>query len=220
MPRIQWNVSRNVVRDFDRENRYEPYDGPIPPNSVYRWKIVKLAYAAEDGNKTEQIRPLLVLVPRTKEEKRYGGYAIMCFLNVADNTDFVWVPFLDAIGVTDREFFDQAIMDEQGNIKKIGRWRMDPNNPTEIMARLADNEWIDKHGEEKTGKRIDWFGAVKDSTVDDEESYEDTDDFEEEAPKRTRRTPASRRNAGRVARRRPRATLEVEDEGGFDDDDF
>ena len=100
MPRANWGINSADVDEFDRDSQYKPYDGPIPPNGVYEWNVKVLKFAAATKEKTPQLRVGLELSPREdRDEDQYEGYFKMAFLNVSDKTAFVYVPFLDAIGV-------------------------------------------------------------------------------------------------------------------------
>ena len=167
MPKANWGVSSADVDEFDRDSQYTPYTGPIPPNAVYEWDIKVLKFIAGTKEKNPQLRVGLELVPREgRNEEDYEGYFTMAFLHVTDKTAFRYVPFLDAIGVSGREFTDRTITDEEGNIKKIGSWR---NTGEEmICAELKDGEW---NGVAR--KEIGWMGPITDDDGDDDEDYDD-----------------------------------------------
>jgi len=140
------------------------------------------------------------------------------FPPVSDRTQFRYVPFLDAIGVSDRDFTTKTITDEEGNIKRIGAWRND--GQTLIKAELKDE--ADQNGNPRKG--IGWVGPNDDASVDDEDDYEEDvdetedeeyeDDAEEEAPRSRRSTPPRRgtvRKAAKPAARRKRRVVEEDD---------
>lgn len=184
MPRVNWGVSAKDVDSYDRESAYKPYDGPLPPNGVYQWKVKSLKHVAGTREKNPQLRIGLELIPRTgrKDEKRYAGYFVTEFPPITDKTAFRYVPFLDAIGVTGREFEGSTITDEEGNIKKIGKWRN--TGETLILGQLKDNtgDYADKYP-----KQIGWMGELSDTYEededdeldDDDDGYEDDEDDEE-----------------------------------------
>lgn len=175
MPKANWGIRASDVESFDREKQFKPYDGPIPVNGVYRWKVTRLMFVAGTDDKLPQLRIGLEIQPRSKEEKRYAGYRLMLFPPVSDRTQFRYVPFLDAIGVSGREFESGTITDEEGNIKKIGRWKFAPD--VTIKAELKDD--TDQHGNPR--KDIGWMGADTGETEDldsEEEEFEDDEDGE------------------------------------------
>lgn len=181
MPRVPWGISAGDVDNYDRDSQYKPYAGPIPTNGVYQWKVKKLQHVAGTRDKNPQLRIGLELTPRNKEEKRFKGYFIMEFAPVTEKTQFRYVPFLDAIGVTGREFERSTITDEEGNIKKIGKWRND--GEMLILGQLQDD--VDQNGAPR--KKIGWMGGLEDleslpddddDVEDDDEDYDDDDDDE------------------------------------------
>ena len=177
MPKARWGISASVVEDFDRASQFTPYAGPIPPNGVYEWLITQLKYVPETSEKCAQMRLGLELAPRVdrKGESKYDGYSIMVFMPVTEKSAFRYVPFLDAIGVSGRDFETRTIVDNDGNIKSIGKWRQDGEQY--VAAELRDNK-----GEqaEKYPKDI---GAIMPLIVEgetgDDESYDSEYDNED-----------------------------------------
>lgn len=170
MPRANWGVTADQVDEFDRDAQFKPYTGPVPASGVYLWQVKVLKFAAGTREKNPQLRVGLSLVPREGyKEERYEGYFIMDFAPVSEKTDFRYVPFLDAIGVSGREFEQRTILDEAGNIKKIGRWRNDGNQL--VAAQLMDD--TNQNGEPT--KKIGWYGSAEDLA-----QLDDDDDNEEE----------------------------------------
>ncbi len=177
MPRANWGISARDVDDFDRDSQYTPYDGPIPVNGIYRWQIKKIQHIAATGSKLPQLRIGLELIPRDKSEKRYKGYFLMAFLPVSNKTAFRYVPFLDAIGVSGRDFETRTVMDQEGNITKIGGWR---NSGSEtIRAEIKDGQ----DGDGNPRKEIGWMGEDADPAPesDDEDDYDEEYDDDEDS---------------------------------------
>jgi hypothetical protein len=178
MPRANWGIDASDVDDFDRSTQYKPYAGPIPSNGVYLWQINVLKFIAADNKKLPQLRVGLELVPREdRDEEKYEGYFLMAFLQIADSTRWKYVPFLDAIGVTGKEFTGATIIDQEGNVRKIGKWR---NTGEEwILAELKDGQ--DQNGNSR--KEIGTFLPVPDDYYEDEEDEDyDDDEYDEEDP--------------------------------------
>jgi hypothetical protein len=176
MPKANWGIGASDVDEFDRDSQYKPYTGPEPTNGVYVWNINVLKFVSATKEKQPQLRVGLELVPREgrEEEEQYEGYFTMAFLTVMEKTAFVYVPFLDAIGVSGREFTQRTITDEEGNIKKIGSWRN--TGDVLIMAQLGDGT----DANNKPIKKIKWFGAYEEDAeeeVDDGEYYDDEGDL-------------------------------------------
>lgn len=179
MPRVEWGVSARDVDDFDREAQYKPYDGPLPANGVYQWRVKSLKHIAATEDKNPQLRIGLELVPRKgrKSERAYAGYFVTVFAPVNERTAFRYVPFLDAIGVSGKAFKTATITDQEGNIRKIGRWVN--NGDTLIKAELKSNtgEQADKYP-----KDIGWMGELTEEDEADDEEFdeEDDDEFDDE----------------------------------------
>lgn len=174
MPKVNWNISAGTIDDYDRSRDFKPYDGPIPPAGVYRWKIKKLQYIAGEGKKHPQLRAGLELIPRNRDEKRFETYFIMAFMTVSEQWPGFYVPFLDAIDVSENEFRNGTMTDEEGNIKKIGRWR----NTGDVLVKAQLKDGVDQHGSPR--KEIGYFMADSGEPVSDDDPDTDEDfDFDE-----------------------------------------
>lgn len=169
MPKADWGIDPAIIDDFDREGQFKPYTGPTPPDGVYRMKVKSLKYAAGTKQKHPQLRPGLELVPRNRDERRYTGYFVMDFVPVSGKTEFRYVPFLDALGVSAKEFVNKTVYDDDGNVTKIGSWRN--KGETEILVQLRTEE--DQNGQPR--KNVKWYGAY-DPDADDYDEDEDDDD--------------------------------------------
>lgn len=176
MPRAQWGLSAGTVSDFDRDKQFKPYQGPLPPNAVYAWRVVNAYYAAATDKNLPQLRLLLSLEPRERKENRYKGFMCMAMAPVGDNTGFRYVPFLDAIGVSENDFLNRTDVDGEGRIRKIGKWVN--NGKTLVAGQLEDNDYEGS----KYPKQIGWVGELEEYEPDEEEDEEeyDEDDTEEE----------------------------------------
>jgi hypothetical protein len=176
MPKVSWGVGAADIDNFDRESQYAPYDGPIPANGVYQFRVKVLKHAAGAKDKFPQLRVGLELVPRKnrREEKALKGYFLMAFLPISERTQFRYVPFLDAIGVSGREFERGTITDEDGNVKKIGRWR----NTGEVIIKAEIKDSSDQNGNSR--KDVGWMGAADDDDPEDDDDEYETDGDEDD----------------------------------------
>lgn len=200
MPKVKWGIDANDIDDFDRESQYAPYQGPEPKlNTVYHWRVKIARYIAGTREKKPQLRLGLELYPRAgRNEDQYAGYFIMAFIPVTPRTQFRYVPFLDAIGVTGDDFASKTRTDMEGNITRIGPWRHDGN--TLIAAQLESDE--DENGNPRT--KVGWIGEPIDSEeIDDDDALDSDDDEEEldEAPKQRKKVKKSTRTKSKTRSR-------------------
>jgi hypothetical protein len=170
MPIANWGVAASDVDDFDRSSQFTPYRGPQPPTGrVFEFAIKNLKYVAGTKESVPQLRVGLELDPnpRRKDEEKYRGYFTMAFLDISDKMMWKLVPFLDAIGVSGVDFTKRTVIDEDGNVKKIGKWK---NSGEELIAvQLKENSY-----KGKTTIQTGWMGPI----LEDDETEED--DFDEE----------------------------------------
>lgn len=216
MPTVNWGIGEEVIDDFDRESQFTPYRGPVPPSgAVYQWKITKnVSRAAATREKLPQLRVGLELIPRKGfDEAQFKGYYITAFLSISERTAFMYVPFLDAIGASSNDFINRTVVDEDGKIVRIGRWKNDGR--TIILGQLKDDQ--DQNGNPK--KKIGWMGPLDGDpeTDDDDTSNEFDEEFEEE--EKPKRRSSSRSSSSRQSSQSRRSSRDEDDEEGFDDDE-
>lgn len=183
MPKVVWSgVNQDTIENYDRESQIQPYDGPPVPNGLYHFVIKVLKY--RQGKNLPQLMIGLEILPRADRpaEKKYKRFFIMDFAPVADHTAFRWVPFLDAIGVTARDFLGKMYTDEEGNVTKIGKWTLAKADP--IAAMIGDDN--DEQGNAR--KRVAGYFAIDSAPLDDAEE-EDEEDLEEEEEEYEEGTP-------------------------------
>jgi len=176
VPTVDWGLSKGVIDDYDRESGYKPYTGKLPDNGVYQWQLTRLVYVSGTKQKNPQLRATFRLVARDKAEKKFSGYTNGKLMVIADSTPFQYVPFLDAIGVTDREFRTRTITDEDGNVKKIGSWKNDGEQI--FLGQLQDNRGDNA---DKYPKEIGWVGPIEEEADGDEEFDEEDDSDDEDS---------------------------------------
>lgn len=124
MGKIKWGggISQSAIDDVDTDQQFTPYDGPTPPAGVYRFRI-KVLKTSESSNGNPQLVIGMELVPRSDipEQRRYNGYFLMDWITVLDSVAWRLRPFLDAVGVTSKEFINGTVTDEDKNVTKIGK---------------------------------------------------------------------------------------------------
>ena len=184
MPTARWKITAADVDDYDRSGNITPYVGPTPRNGIYEWLITTLFYMPATSDKHPSLRIGLELAPREdrKGEAQYEGFRLMTFIPVMPKTAWRYVPFLDSIGVSGDDFTIHTIVDAEGKITRIGKWRQDGEQY--ILAELTDSD----SGDERYPKDIrngrmwpipddDDSDDGDDSDVgdDEEEVYEDDD---------------------------------------------
>ena len=172
MPRARWGITSADVDNYDRSTQFKPYTGQIPPNGVYEFLIRALKYMPATADKNPQLRLSVALAPRASRpsERRYDDFYVTTFIPVTKKSQFRYVPFLDAIGVSGRDFEGRTVVDGEGNITSIGKWRQDGGQY--ILCELIDNP----SGDERYPKDIKWIGPIPDDEEDPEDSTDEEDD--------------------------------------------
>lgn len=124
MGKVKWGtgITAAAIDEVDTDKQFTPYEGPTPPNGVYRFHV-KVLKQTTSSNNNPQLAVGLELTPREDipEQRRFKGYFCMDWIPVMDSTAFRLRPFLDAIGVTSKEFINGTITDEDKNVTKIGK---------------------------------------------------------------------------------------------------
>lgn len=177
MPKVNWGVSSGDVDAFDRDSQFKPYAGPAVPNGVYRMRVKSAKRIAAAQGKYPQLRLGLELVPRNAAERKFSDYFIMAFLPVMNKTQFRYVPFLDAIGVSATDFTARTVADEEGDIKRIGQWKNDGN--TLIMVQLKSGEDDKGNPRQDVGTFLANVESDDDEDIDEDEDAYDDEEIDE-----------------------------------------
>lgn len=173
MPAIDWGISRGTLTNYERP-KFNPYDGELPPNRVYRWLIKKIQYAAATDQRAPQLILGLELVPRKgRNDSQYAGFYVQTYNVITDKSVSFWGPILDALGVSEAAF-RAAKIDTEGNIRSMGKWRNDGKQY--IMGLLKDNTYNGV-----TTKQIGWWGPDSgEGTEPEEEEEYDDEEYDDE----------------------------------------
>lgn len=237
MGKVTWggDISADAIDEAERR-QFQPYDGPVPPNALYAWKIKMLKKGKAKSSGNDQLIIGLELAPRTgrEDQKPYKGYYRTTYIAVVDSQAGKLAGFLDAIGVTAKDFlnrmYDDGEKDARGGVRitKIGDWVNDGNQY--VLGELNDD--TDKDG--RPTKRVDRFWpppnveskpkakrrarAEEDSFGEDD--ADDADEPVEEKPRRARRAEPVEDDADEAPPRRKakakRPAADVEPE--YDDE--
>jgi len=208
--KVTWGggVTGRALDEADR-SQFTPYDGPVPPNKLFCFRV-KMLKKGKSSNDNPQLIIGLELVPRRTrpEEKQYKGYYITDYIVVLESTTFRVAPFLDAIGVSGREFAEHTSVgpkDDRGSkpITKIGHWVNDGKQF--VLATLKDG--MDQKGNPR--KEIAGYRPVEELTSKSDEEEDDSIGEEEEEEEAPARKPAKK---AAPKKRQPEPEPEPEEE--------
>jgi hypothetical protein len=131
MVKMKWGSAEEAKEidawepDPDRQG-YQEYTGPRPPKGMYRWRLDRLQASMSSGG-FRQLIVHLVLDPHLPEHEKYRGKYMRDYIIVKNDTGFRVKPFLDVLGVTASQLYNQTdVTKEEGS---------DP--PTAIVNRIA-----------------------------------------------------------------------------------
>lgn len=106
MAKVTWGGAdlESALDEWEDDGGYPQYAGDRPPKGVYRWDIRVEKTTSKNG--FNQLVVHLVLNPHKPDHQKYKGYHCMSYIIVKEDgsTAFRVRPFLDAIGVTARQF--------------------------------------------------------------------------------------------------------------------
>jgi hypothetical protein len=181
MPKVKWGGKELQERlenyDGDQDAQYRPYDGPPPKAGMYLFEAKRVKYNISPGN-FPRLQVFLELTPRPgrPDEKKYDKFFILDGIIVKEDgsTDFRIRPFLDAIGVSVRDFLTNTITSAEDPevVTKIGKFKMD--KPFPIMGSIRpqrDSDYYD----------IKYYPMPDDAAGDDTDD-DDDDKKDDDAP--------------------------------------
>lgn len=107
MAKVAWGGAdlESALNDWEDDgNQYPEYAGERPPKGVYRWNV-RVDKTVSSGG-FNQLVVHMTLDPHNAKTKPFKGYYCRSYIIVKEDgsTAFRVRPFLDAIGVTARQF--------------------------------------------------------------------------------------------------------------------
>jgi hypothetical protein len=175
MGKISWNTSAKEIDEFESDDRGF-YDGPVPPPSVYRAKIMEILYKTYSTGSTG-LRVTLGIDDPRKDKAVYKG--ARAWENVVDSPDttFRIKQFLDSIGATGKDWAGM-VEDSEHKVTKIGRIRVTEGMLVRVRTKL------DTYNGEKKWVVAAWLpkSASAEAESGDDTDEGDADDNGEEPP--------------------------------------
>lgn len=126
MPKATWGEGDNplTAEDIDGAERPEArarYSGPLPLAGTYRWTLLGLKKEVS-SNGNSMVRVMAELDGSWKpNHKQYNGAVLFDRVTLTKANAPNVANFLDAIGATSADLMNNSIVDEDGNITKLGR---------------------------------------------------------------------------------------------------
>ncbi len=171
MGKITWETTAQEIDEHESDGFYS---GPVPPPSVYRFRISEIVHKEFRSGSTG-LRVTLDLDDPRKEKSPYKGARLWENIVDTEGSRFRVKQFLDAIGATGKDWAN-TFTDSEGKVTKIGRVKI-----TESLYIRGRTKYGTYNGEQKA--EIAAF-LVKGETSDAEDDSDDSDDDTsvEEAP--------------------------------------
>jgi hypothetical protein len=182
MPKVKWGGDIDADAIEQAENN-QGYNGPLPPSGVYRFSI-KFMQRTMSSNNNPMVKILLLLDGKTDplkpEHERYHGCPVWEQIPVMKSTAFRIRELCDALNISAVDFMNKTIVDEDGNIQKIGSLKIaDQDLLVTYKARQEnDPEYGERLARPKKGPGFLPFR--EDDEDDDKEDDGDADDGDSE----------------------------------------
>lgn len=175
MGKVKWGggISQGAIDEVDTEKQFTPYDGPTPPAGVYRFNV-KVLKTSTSSNNNPQLVIGLELVPRSDipEQRRYKGFFLMDYITVLDSVAWRLRPFLDAVGVTSKEFVNGTVTDEDSNVTKIGKKVV---KGTMVAVSIKNGQDQKGNARMEVAQYIPVVDGDQDDSADDTDPNDDTE---------------------------------------------
>ncbi len=185
MPKVKWGGDLDQAAIDEAENRGgETYSGEIPPTGTYRFK---LRFSKRDKSKEGNPKLLSLLVldgSWKKEHAKYDGCPLWDHMPVSKKTAFRVRAYCDALNVTSADFMNKMVVDDEGNVQKIGKLTIADEDRLVVVNVKRDSN--DEYGERlilaRGGGYLPFKDEDEDEDEDDKDETEDEDDDGDEPP--------------------------------------
>jgi len=171
MGKVTWNTSAKEIDDYEDEGGGSYYEGPVPPASVYRFRLAELK-KVEFRTGSGGLRVTLDVDDPRPGKKQYNG--ARAWENVIDleSTTFKIKQFLSSIGATGKDWAN-TMVDSDDLVTKIGRVRITDDLHVKAATKLGK----DQNGNSRM--EIARFLPLAD---EDDDASDDADDTDSEEP--------------------------------------
>lgn len=171
MPKVKWggDLTPDAINEAERREGGE-YMGDTPPKGVYRFKLrFSKKGKADSGN--PKLTTLLVLDGSWKpEHRKYDGCPVWDHMPVTAKTAWRVRAYCDALNITSTEFMEKMVIDDEGNVQKIGKLKIADEDRLVLVS-------VKPQKDEQYGERLVLAnGYLPFKEDDDEDSDDDTDD--------------------------------------------
>lgn len=233
MPRLKMDEDEFNIKELegaeydDSREGYTDYSGEIPPKGTVLPGKIKKAWWTFNNSKPPA-RMMIAIWEADENAGEYEGLPLWDYISFSPQAKWRWQPFLDATGLTLRDFKKMEVEDEDDErygtpIISIGDWEVGEDSAAvNVVTKREryDGDWrakVDKYlpydADEDAGEDED---EDEDEDYEDEEWEEEPDEDEDEeeeeqpaAPKRATRAakatakPAATRSAAKPTRPAP-----------------
>lgn len=179
MPKVKWggDLDQEAI-DQAESRRGDDYAGEIPPSGTYRFKLrFSRKGKAESGN--PKLLSLLVLDGSWKKEhKQYDGCPVWDHLPVTKKTAFRVRAYCDALNITSADFMGKMVIDDEGNVQKIGKLKIADEDLLVVCKVAHEND--PEYGARLVFGRSGGYLPFKDEEADDDDDADDADDSEDD----------------------------------------
>lgn len=125
MPKAKWGagdkpLTAEDINGAERRETEKRYSGPLPPAGTYRFIIHSMKQAESNAGNDKVVVAARLDGEWMPNHKIYDGKMIWDHLPIMESTKERVANFLDAIGATGEDLLEDAIVDENGYITKLG----------------------------------------------------------------------------------------------------
>lgn len=172
MGKVSWSTSAEEIDEYEDDGSRGMYEGPVPPPSVYRFKIAEIKKVSYKTG-SQGLRLTLDIDDPREEKKRYNG--ARTWENVVDgeSTVFKIKQFLTAIGATGKDWAAMQVGTDD-LITKIGRIKVTDQMYVRASTKLGKNA--------NSGETRFEIARLLPLSSDDDGDGDDSGDDDGEAP--------------------------------------
>lgn len=143
MPKAKWTDDSDLTADEidNAEDSGGAYAGPCPPSGVYELVLKRMRKGtSKSGNAKLEMIWEVTKDGGKKDQSKYAGAPLFDHMPVSAASAFRAKALCSGLGVSSKDFMNNMVVDEEGNVLKIGSLKIELSKTTVFANVKREND--------------------------------------------------------------------------------